>query len=576
MSTVINSINYLFKPDKGTQSLCEGIVKTIKGNGASLSDITVLSATIKEVSVNTQFVWNVKVSLKASIMSGKDRVNAVLHNSVSEAQAAAKKQGQHIIQNSLGKIELIHNINEDPAHFFKHSTVKLNGGKPHAYVELCDRHCDRGQVKCPRCAGKGTHKAITKKQDLLRTTENFSAINTCPDCSGRGTIDCKNCSGSGEVKRVYTVHVDASRKHKNSVDTADPGVKKEIESFLSRQSHQTLIDDYLTPALLKLKDVDKDHCAVLYQSKTKYLLLSLLVLNKEYKILGFGDNVKCIAKPKILDDILLAAVNSVVGISAKIKSAGKYSRLQSIPLINIILSSDKNRTTDDLETLLENNSDELLSKDSIHSIIKKLTQLKEALIPRYSLFSWIGITSAGLLSGYYFGLAPSSPIGTLTTLVVHIAVFIFLGNLFSRTLTLRKRRKLNFKTDSSSVERIPSLIASVLIIYSTLSPNLLPADQRWSDYYTAEQLIRFFYFVPEKDSETVSSRQLIKATQHKLISLGYKNITADGEYNKETDRAVKDFQKKFRLKESKYLNTNTMATINKYANLKANKFGPKT
>ena len=572
MSTVIHSINYQFNPDKDTQSLCESIVKEIDGNGVSLSDITVESASTKEVLVTTQFKWAIKVTLKASVMSGKETKNATIHNSAAEAQAAAKKQGQYIIQNSLGKIELIRNINEDPEHYFKHSSAKLNGGKSHACIEACDRHCDRGQITCPRCMGRGTHKAITRKQDLLGSTGSFATINTCPSCKGKSTINCDNCAGTGEVKRLYTVHVDATRKHRDTVNISEPSIKKNIETFLAHQSHNSLYEEYLSPVVAELKDIDRDHCDVIYQSKTKYILLTLSIFDKSYKILGFGNHANCIAKPRILDDTLLPAINTIVGISPKINSTAKCLKLQSMPIIKLLLSTDKNRSADELESLLNKKSNNLLSKEITHTIIQKLTLIRTSLIPHFSLFSWLPFIFTGVISGFYFGLKLNTTIDTSIILAAHIVLVLGPAYILSKSLTRLRRKKLNFNINAPTLERIPALIASALLIASILSPGLLSIDKRWSVFFKADQYISVFSRNTDQQTEIISNPSLIRIAQKYLAKLGFKNITADGNYNSATKIAVNDLQKKLGLEETKYLDSGTMKLLTKYAIIKESNF----
>lgn len=568
MSTVINSINYQFNPDKDIQELCESIAKDLDGNGISLSDITIENASSKDAIVTTQFNWGIKVTLKSSVMSGKETKNITLHDSTSEAQAAAKKQGQYIIHRSLGKIELINNINEDPEHFYKHSSIKLNGGKSHAYIDTCDNQCDRGQVTCPRCRGIGTHKAITKKENLLGTTGNFAAINTCPDCKGKGTVNCSNCAGSGEIKRLFTVHVNAARKHRDTINSDDESARKLIESFLAHQSHKDLFKDYLSPVVSELKDIDKDHCSVTYKSKTKYSTINIKILDKNYRIIAFGDNALCIAKPKILDDILLPAINRIVGKNPKINSSAKCLKLQSMPIINLLLSTNKNRSPAELESLLKKHSNGLLGKDNTHAIIERLSLVKAALTPQFSIYAWFPFILAAMGSAFYFNLKSNSLTNTLIILAIHIIIPVTAGYLISKNITRFKRKKLNLKIDAPTLERMPALIASALIIITSLIPNLLSNDSRWSIFLKIQQYTN----KTETNVEIISNRNLIIIAQKHLTALGYKNIQHDGNYNKETENAVNDFQKKFGIKETQHINKATMRLLTKYAVIRENYF----
>ncbi len=548
------------------------MAKDIDGNGISLSDISIDSSSSNDITVKTEFNWSVKVTLKSSLMSGKETKQATLHNSALEAQAAAKKQGQYIIQNALGKIELIRNIEEDPEHFYKHSTVKLNGGKPHAFIETCNNHCERGQVTCPRCRGIGTHKAITKKENHLGTTGSFSTINTCPDCKGKGTVDCSNCSGSGEVKRLYTVHVDASRKHSDTTNINNASIKQAVETFLAHQSHSDLIKDYLSPVVSELKDIDKDHCSVTYQSKTKYTSLSMTIFNKNYKILAFGDHSICIAKPKILDDTLLPAIENIIGISPKISSSSKCKKLQKMPIINLLISTDKNRTSVELESLLNKHSNGLLSKEMAHTIIQKVLLIKASLTPHFSLYTWLPLLLTGMGSGFYFNLKNNTITDMLITLGIHIILFIGAGYFISKNLTRFKRKKLNLKIDSPTYEKIPVLLTATLILVVTLIPNLLSTEKRWSIFYKADQYINRIANLSESKSEFVSDGNLIRIAKNNLTSLGYKNISNDDAYTDETEDAIKDLQHKFGLKETKYIDTATMQLLTKYVSIRKSSF----
>ena len=574
MSTILNSISYQFKPDKETQALCESIANDINGNGVSLTDITALSASTQDFVVTTQFNWQVKVSIKHSIVSTQETKDSKRHNTIAEAKAAVKQQGQHILQKSLGKIELIQNISDDPEHFYKHSTIKLNGGQTHAYVESCNAHCDRGQVNCPRCDGRGTHKAITKKEDLLGTTENFSAINTCPDCKGKGTIDCKSCAGSGEIMQLYSVHVDATRKHKNITDITNTSIKKAIEQFLSRQSHMQLFKHYLSPSIEDLKDIDKDHCNVIYQSKARYILLSISVKDKKYQILSFGKEGNCIAKPKILDDFLPLEIKKIIGKSHKLNSSRKYLKLHSLPIINLLLSNQGNRSKSELESLLKNKSNDLLSKQTIKTIVEKLTRISTSMIPRFSFYAWLPVVATGMVSGFYFSLKLNTTIELAVLSASHIVSVAVVGTILSKIITASKKKKLSQNTEVPTLEKLPIFISTALLAGTMLSTNLLTIEQRWLSYYTVQQKIESLQPDSNIDSEVISNPNLITIAQKYLMLLDY-SLTSNGIYNQKTRTAVNDFQRKLGLEESKYLNQHTMRLLVKYAVLKEKSFTDK-
>jgi len=572
MSIVINSINYLFSPDKDTQSLCEDLIKDLAGNGISYSDITINSAKTQQTVITTQFIWKVKVSLKSSLMTGKETRNAVIHHSLTDAQTDAKKQAQHIIQNSLGKIELVHNINEDPDHYFKHSSAKLNGGKPHAIIETCSAGCDRGEVTCPRCMGKGTHKAITKKQDLLGTGANFSAINACPDCKGKGLINCKTCAGSNETKRLYTVHVEASRKHKDSADINDDAIKKNIDNFLSQQSHHDLFNQYLTPVITEVKDIDAEHCHVIYKSKTKYILVNLTVGENSYHVLGFGDKLHCISKPKILDDTLLPAIESIIGISPKLFSANKCLKLQAMPIMKMLISSDKSRSANELEALLSKQSNQLLSREKAHEVINRLMSIRSSLTPYFSLYSWLPFIIVGVLSAFYFSLKKTPLVEQGILIAIHIFAASIFGYFISKLITQRKRKKLSLKTNTKTLERIPLALTALLIIASSFLPSLFSEQTRWTIFYQSEQHLGIYLQNIKNDNSIISNPKLIQIAQWDLKNLGYKTINTDGNYDASTEQAVNDFQKKFKLKQSKYLSRETMMLISRYSKTKKKYF----
>ncbi|MCK4710319.1 MAG: hypothetical protein KAU21_17010, partial [Gammaproteobacteria bacterium] len=442
MSTVINSINYLFNPDKNAQALCEYIADDIDGNGALRSDITAEAVSSSDVTVTSEFSWAIQVSLKSRVLAGKTTKNFTLHDDGNAAQLAAKKQGQQIILKSLGKIELVNNINDDPEHFYKHSSVKLSGGPAHAFQQSCTNQCNHGALSCPRCHGKGSDKATTKKEDFLGTSPDHASRNICPQCKGKGTIQCHTCSGSGEITNIYEVMVTATRHHKDIVDTEDSVIKAQIEHFIAHQSHKDLFKTYLTPVVHQLEDIDQNHSKVIYRSKTKFTQLKISLLDNSYNILGFGNNAKCINKPRILDEILIPAITDIIGSNAKINSTGKFLKLQSIPLLSNILDSEyNNRSDDELEFILNKRSNQLLSQQAIHSVLEQLSVLKDFLTPRYSLLSWLPFIITGILSAIYFGLPLNNPVDTGILIATHIIVFVSAGYLVSSTRTKYRRKK---------------------------------------------------------------------------------------------------------------------------------------
>jgi len=77
----------------------------------------------------------------------------------------------------------------------------------------------------------------------------------------------------------------------------------------------------------------------------------------------------------------------------------------------------------------------------------------------------------------------------LITLGIHIILFVAAGYIISKNLTRFKRKKLNLKIDSPTLEKIPVLLSTTLIVVVTLIPNLLSTEKRWSLFYNADQYI---------------------------------------------------------------------------------------
>lgn len=573
MSHTINSITYLFEPDKNAQALCEQITTELDGNGASLSDITAESALSTAVTITSHFTWAIQVSLKSKTIPGKQTKNTVLHDTAADAQIAAKKQGQHIIKNSLGKIELINNINEDPEHFFKHSAIKLNGGKAHALIQSCSNQCNSGQLVCPRCKGKGTRKATTKKEDFLGTTGNFSSDNVCPQCKGRGAIECSTCVGSGELTQLYQVHVDATRTDKNAVETDDKSVKQLLERFITSHSHKNLIKSYLSPTVTQLEDVDQKHCKVIYQSKTNATLLKLKVKDKNHTALSFGKQNICINKTHMLDDLLLPAIDETIGKYPRFGSVNKYAKLHSMPALTHILNADsKNYTDAQLKTLLHQYSHNLLSPAASQQVIEKVKKFKKSLTPRYNPGIWIAFTSVGLLSAFYFGLKFKPITDTVILFGVH-GLAVFLAGYYSSTsLTRRKRKKLGQNNTLPTLEKLPALVSAVLILIALLTPKALSTDNRWSIFFNTQQIYHSLFSKKTINNLVISSPSRIKLAQKYLTILGYTNITENGDFDAETAIAVKDFQNRFGIYEEKYLNQKTMGLLTRYSVIRSSLF----
>ena len=573
MSTVINAINYLFNPDQNTQALCEQIADDIDGNGACFTDVTAESVTQTDVTVISHFSWTILVNLKTRVLAGKNTKNIKLHENANIAQTAAKKQGQEIILKSLGKIELVNNINDDPAHFFKNSSVKLSGGPVHAYTQKCSNQCNHGQLTCTRCNGKGNNKATTKKEDFLGTGTNLSTKNLCPQCSGKGTIECHTCSGTGETTHLFEINVTATSKYKNIVECPDQIIKAQIEHFLAQHTCKNLLKYYLTPKVQQLEDIDQNHCKVSYKSKTKCSTLKLNVLKQTYDIIGFGKNTYCINKPQILDEILLPAINDTIGSNPKMNSAGKYLKLQSFSLLSNILNSEYNKRSDEeLEFILNKKSNQLLSKEAIHSILDQLSLLKTHLTPRYSLLPWVILICAGVFSGFYFGLSLSSLKDTGILIATHLIGFISSAYLISSNLTKHLRKKLNQSNSIPTLEKLPVLIATVLITSSIMLPNLISTDSRWSIYFTVQKTISLVHQPRTFSNSVISNPKLITLAQGYLTTLGYKNINNDGNYDSATEYAVKDFQQQFNIKGATFLDVKTMTQLTKYATIKKSSF----
>ncbi len=533
MSTEINSINYLFNPDKLTQDLCEQIARQLDGNGISLSDITAKAQQQFDVTITSNFTWAVEVSLKSRTVADKYKKNTKLHKSPNDAQLMAKKQGQHILRNSLGKIELVNNINEDPAHFFKHS--------------------------------KGTHKAVTKKENFLGTSANFAVKNACPQCKGRGKIDCPTCVGSGVQTHLYQVHVDASRKVNDVVDT-DPSVKQTIENFIANTPHETLLKSYLTPAVTELKDIDEKNCGVTYQSKTRTTLLTLEINNKTYDITSFGKNGYCIDKPKILDDILPAAIENVFGISTAINSTRKCLKLKTMPLLKYLLEHEYNSAAEEQASmLLHKQSDGLLSQNIALSIVQQLTDIKKHLTPRYSLSAWLPIVVIGMLSALYFGVTENSVNNLLVIGGLHIAAVLGIGIFSSRLITQQRRKKLAQKSNISTLEKLPATFSAFIILMAILMPQLLSSDQRWSIYYSIQKNLHQLVPVASSNNHDISNPSTMRLAQKYLVILGYDKVKESGEYDVQTDIAMKDFQMKHGIKGDTYLDSITMKWLTYYA-----------
>ena len=566
MSHKINSITYLFEPDKKAQMLCEQTGSEIDGNGVSLSDITAESALTTNVTITSHFTWAIQVSLKSKTIPGKQTKNIVLHDNAANAQEAAKKQGQHILKNSLGKIELINDINEDPVHFFKHSSIKLNGGKAHALIHSCSQQCNSGQLICPRCKGKGTRKATTKKEDFLGTSGNFSSDNVCPQCKGRGNIECSTCAGNGELTQLFQIHVNATRMTKDIVETEDKSVKQLIEKFIARNSHKNLIKNYLSPKITQLEDIDQNHCKVIYQSKTTAVLLKLLIKNQPHTILGFGNQNSCINKTYILDDLLLPAVDTIIGKFPRFKSVKKFTALQSIPVLRHILSPESTGYTDSqLSTLLNQHSHNLLSSAAVQQIIEKIKSFKTSLTPKYNLSAWVVFTSFGLLSAFYFGLKLKPVTDTAILFGIHSLIVFFAAYYTSRGLTKSKRKKLAQSNSLPTLEKVPALLSVTLILLALLTPKILTTDNRWSIFFSTQQIYQKLISQKTLNNAVISNPAQIKRSQKYLKILGYKNVTENSDYDIETAAAVKDLQNKFGIYEEKYLDIKTMMILTKYS-----------
>lgn len=561
MSTQINSVNYRFNPDKKTQSLCEQICREIDGNGLALTDIEAISARSFDVTITSNLIWKVEVSLKSKTLADRQTKNIKQHKTANEAQLEAKKQGQYILKNALGKIELVNNINEDPLHYLKHSTVKLNGGPGHAYITHCSQQCDHGELVCPRCKGKGTYKAVTKKDDLLGTSNNIAANNFCPQCKGRSTIDCPTCAGSGQQTHLYQIHVNASRQNKDTIE-ADTAVRTSIETFISHTSYKDLLGKFISPVVSELKDIDDKHCSVSYKSKTKAVLLKLSVSGTEYDIIGFGDQNICISKPQILDQTMLPAIRQILGYSPALNSTRKCLKLKSMPLLSDLVVAEN---TDNIASLLFKKSQGLLSEMAAQQITEQLADIKKHLTPRYSLSAWLPITFIGLLSGIYSGLASLQLTETAIIIAIHVFSVTALGYFISSNLTRLRRKKLKQKNNTPMNERIPALVATLVIIASILGPKLFSIDQRWSLYFTANQYYRQLNPLQLAHNETISNPNLIMLAQRNLIILGYEKVQANGQFDVDTEIAVKDFQKKLGITNTKYLDRTTMALLSQYS-----------
>lgn len=576
MSTSINSIEYQFNPDKKIQALSEQLCREINGNGAALGDITVDRATQSDITIVSDFIWTIQVNLKSRTFSGKQTAKIISHDSANAAQLAAKKQGQEILAKSLGKIELINNIEQDPEHFFRHSSARLNGGPIHVFTQACSSHCRHGQVTCPRCQGKGTHKAVTKKDEFLGTSDNFSVKNTCPDCKGRGTINCHTCAGHGETSHIYEIQVTASSKFKHVVNTNNSQIKGKIEQFINHQSNKDLLKSYLSPVITRLEDIDRNNCSVSYQSVTHYTQLNLSVLHKSYCVLAFGDQTHRINIPPILDDTLVPAINAIVGSYPGLKSKLKLKKLQAMPLLaDLFTHEHSDRPADELSRLLNIKSNMLLTEPAIDSIVERVTALKASSTPRYNAAAWLTFVIPGIFSGFYFGLAQNTPSDTLFIIAIHLLVVLTAGYLNSKNITAWKKKKLPHKTNLAPRERRPALLATILIISAVLAPSLLSTEQRWSTFLSIQKYYRVLSPLAVLDNETISNPRLIQIAQGYLQILGYVDISADGNYDAATAEAVKKFQVSFGIHDAHYLDSQTMRLLAYYSAIKSSSYTQK-
>ncbi|MDH5517445.1 MAG: peptidoglycan-binding protein [Gammaproteobacteria bacterium] len=572
MCPVIQSINYRFSPDKHTQLLCQTICDELHNNGIALADISAESATSEALTITTVFNWQIKLSLKHRRHEGSLSKQTLLHKSPAEAQNAAKKQGQLMISSSSAKIELVRNINDDPAHYYKHSTIKLNSGQKHAFSQACSANCDHGQLTCKYCNGRGTNKITSKKDNLLGTTTSFDPSNICKHCGGKGSTDCNTCNGSGAQTYIYELEVVASRQHKNLVQTADSKIKNLISEFISQQTHKDLINGYLSPVVIKLEDIDETHCNVIYQSQSTYCLLKISVLHKFYEIIGFGDQCKCIQKPKILNDTLITSVNTIIGSNPRKNTSLKLAQLQSLALLKPLLTSEDNRIEQELQAVLYNKASGSLSRDICADIVRQISRLKTAITPRYNLSAWLTLSLAGSAAGFLLALSQHPPSDLIILLFSLLTAVLTTGYLSSKYLTKRRRIKNRQRTDSPTFERLPAALSAGLLIVALLSAELLSADQRWQIYYSLKQLSSHIIKADRSQTAILSNTGLIQLAQKYLIELGYTAVVADGIYETETEFSVKDFQKRFGLRITSYLDQSTMDLLTKYAVLKNSKF----
>lgn len=572
MSTVINSIDYQFDPDNMTQQLCESLARKLEGNGLERSDILAVNAETFDITMTSVFNWAVEVSLKSQTVADKYRKNVQFHKSLDEAQNIAKQQGLHIRNNALGKIELINNINDDPVHYFCHTSAKLTGGPAHAILSKCKQLCNKGQLTCPRCHGKGTHKATTKKEDFLGTSGNFAVQNTCPQCKGKGTVTCSTCEGSGVQTLLFQVIVDATRQSEDKIDT-NASVKKSIESYISKHSHQELLTIFQQPVVTQLEDIDQNHCAVTYRAKTRAVRLTLTILNREYVVIGIGDKGECIQQPAILDDILPEKLQRIIGTIPAVSSTRKCMKIKSMPLLQSLLEQDTSTDTDGLATqTLLRHAGGLLTKAGATQIINSLQLMKKHLIPRYSVLAWLPFIVIGMLSGFYFGLGQKNLATTASIVSIHVLLVLSLGYFTSKQLTQYRRNKLRQRGNVPFLERLPAAIATLLIVLSIFSPRLLDSNTQWALYFRVQQIYYRLTSNPMVDSEPVlDQRSILKAQQH-LFILGYDTIVETGEYDVATDTAIKDFQSRMGLKNTRFMDYATLELLASYAYIKQRDF----
>ncbi len=183
--------------------------------------------------------------------------------------------------------------------------------RTYSLAEQCPDCVGRGRVQCRQCAGTGK-------------APGASAPGACQSCGGSGRKDCRRCGATGTITRICSITPIASAERSFTTDLAvDPG---SFNRCLNRGSAAFAASHLKFELVKREESQDSTYVLLTYRASGHVTKSVISVGRRKYEISGFGDPVFAFDLPIIFDDLFLKYRKKLIRIDEKHRYVARRPR----------------------------------------------------------------------------------------------------------------------------------------------------------------------------------------------------------------------------------------------------------